>query len=60
VAVPIGDADALAGALMQLLDDESLRLRIASAAHERALAQDADYTAQHFKSLYSSLIGVRA
>jgi glycosyltransferase involved in cell wall biosynthesis len=60
LAVPVGDADALAGALMQLLDDESLRLRIASAAHERAITQDADYTARHFKSLYSSLIGVRA
>jgi glycosyltransferase involved in cell wall biosynthesis len=59
VAVPVGDAFALAGAVQQLLGDEDMRLRIAKAAHERAVAQNADYTAHQFQSLYESLTAAR-
>jgi glycosyltransferase involved in cell wall biosynthesis len=59
VAVPVGDAAALAGAIMQLLGDENLRLRIATVAHRRAVAQDADHTARQFESVYATIIGAR-
>lgn len=55
VAVPVGDAVALAGALRHLLGDEELRLRIAMAAQRRAVAEDADYTACQFETLYEGL-----
>lgn len=57
VAVPVGDASALAGAIRQLLNDEDLRLRIAAAAQRRAVVEDADYTARQFETLYASVIG---
>jgi glycosyltransferase involved in cell wall biosynthesis len=59
VAVPVGDAIALAGAVRQLLGDEDLRLRIATAAHRRAVAEDADYTSRQFEALYARLTGSR-
>lgn len=59
VAVPVADAAALAGAARRLLGDEDLRLRIARAAHERAVAENADYTARQFESLYQSLTTAR-
>jgi len=59
VAVPVGDAVALAGAIMQLLGDEDLRLRIATAAHRRAVAQDAEHTARQFEAVYATLIAAR-
>jgi glycosyltransferase involved in cell wall biosynthesis len=55
VAVPVGDAFALAGAVSQLLAAEDLRLRIATAAQRRAVAEDADYTARQFEALYEAL-----
>lgn len=57
VAVPVGDAVALAGATRHILSDEDLRMRIAEAAHRRALKEDADHTARQFESLYEDLIG---
>jgi glycosyltransferase involved in cell wall biosynthesis len=59
VAVPVGDAVALAGAVRQLLGDEALRFRIATAAQRRAVAEDADYTARQFETLYASLTAAR-
>jgi glycosyltransferase involved in cell wall biosynthesis len=56
VSVPVGDWDAMAGAIIQLLDDEELRLNIAHAAHRRALLEDADYTAECFRALYARLV----
>lgn len=53
--VPVGDWAALAGAIVQLLDDEELRLGIAREAQRRALAEDADYTARRFRALYARL-----
>jgi glycosyltransferase involved in cell wall biosynthesis len=59
LAVPPGDPPALAAALASLLSDEPRRLRLAMAAHARAVAEDADYTARAFESLYESLRGAR-
>lgn len=55
LSVPVGDWDAMAVAIIQLLDDEELRLAIAREAQRRALAEDADYTAQRFRALYARL-----
>jgi glycosyltransferase involved in cell wall biosynthesis len=55
LAVPVGDEAAMAGAVAQLLEDEDLRLGIAREAQRRALAEDADYTAERFRALYARL-----
>jgi glycosyltransferase involved in cell wall biosynthesis len=55
LSVPVGDSAAMAAAIDQLLGDEELRLGIAREAQRRALAQDADYTAQRFRALYARL-----
>ena len=57
LAVPVGDAQALALAARSLLLDENLRLRIAAAAYARARAEDADNTARLFESLYQQVSG---
>ena len=55
LAVPIGDSSALAAAIRRLLYDEELRLSIARQALRRAAREDADYTAEQFQQLYSTL-----
>ena len=55
IAVPVGDADALAGAIRSLLDDEPRRLALARAAQAWAEAQDADATAALVETLYQRL-----
>ncbi len=55
VAVPIGDAAALAQAILELDQDDERRLRIARAAQELAIAEDADFTARQLRTLYASL-----
>jgi glycosyltransferase involved in cell wall biosynthesis len=55
IAVPIGDASALARAVAALLADEPRRLAIAAAAQERAVAIDADFTAATFERIYEEL-----
>ncbi len=52
LAVPVGDADALARAIRSLLDDDAHRLRLAALAVSRATAENADVTADRFESLY--------
>jgi glycosyltransferase involved in cell wall biosynthesis len=52
VAVPVGDGAQLAEAIAKVLEDEELRLRIARAAQQRAVREDADYTAGCFEALY--------
>jgi glycosyltransferase involved in cell wall biosynthesis len=52
LVVPVGDAPALADAIGRVLDDEALRLRLASAAQRLAIAEDADFTARAFEALY--------
>ena len=56
VSVAVGNSAHLARAIAGLLDDEELRLRIAHEALERALREDADYTADRFQALYVSLL----
>jgi glycosyltransferase involved in cell wall biosynthesis len=51
-AVPVGDADALARAMMTVDADDELRLRIARNAQRRAVAIDADFTADAFERIY--------
>jgi glycosyltransferase involved in cell wall biosynthesis len=55
VAVPVGDWARLAEAIAKILEDEELRLRIARAAQQRAVREDADYTAGCFQALYTKL-----
>jgi glycosyltransferase involved in cell wall biosynthesis len=55
VAVPVGDWARLAEAISKILEDEELRLRIARAAQQRAVREDADYTAACFQALYMKL-----
>ena len=53
LAVPVGDDVALADAIARLSDNEDLRLRLARAAQERAICEDADFTAARFRALYA-------
>jgi glycosyltransferase involved in cell wall biosynthesis len=55
VAVPVGDAAALARETAALLADEPRRLQMARAAQQRAIAIDADYTAAAFERIYHEL-----
>lgn len=57
LSVPVGDPDALAGAIATLLDDEPRRLAIARAAQARALAEDAAWTVARALELYRELSG---
>lgn len=59
VAVPVGDAAALARAVSELLADEDRRLAIAAEAQRRALAEDADFTAAETRRIYSELAARR-
>lgn len=59
VAVPVGDAEALAAAIAGLAAAEGERLRLAGAAQQRALAEDADFTAGRFRRLYAELVNRR-
>lgn len=56
LAVPVGDAAALASAMARLAGDEALRLRLAARAQQRALAEDAEHTAACFEALYRELV----
>jgi glycosyltransferase involved in cell wall biosynthesis len=55
LAVPCQDPGALAGALAAVLDDEDLRMRLATAALRRAEHEDADATARGFNEAYRRL-----
>ena len=55
VAVPVGDADALARATAALLADEPRRLALAAEAQRLALGIDADHTAAAFERIYGEL-----
>jgi len=55
VAVPVGDADALARETAALLADEPRRLALAAAAQRLALGIDADHTAAAFERIYGEL-----
>jgi glycosyltransferase involved in cell wall biosynthesis len=55
IAVPVGDAQALARETATLLVDEERRLALANEAQRRAIAIDADYTAAAFERIYAEL-----
>jgi glycosyltransferase involved in cell wall biosynthesis len=55
VAVPVGDAAALAGEIETLALDDSRRVCIAREAQRRAIAIDADYTASQFERVYQEV-----
>ena len=57
LAVPCQDAIALADALESVLDDEDLRVRLATEAQRRAQLEDAAYTARRFSALYAGVAG---
>ena len=59
VAVPVGDFDAMAGAVMELLSDEDRRLAVAREAQRRAIANDADATALRVNAIYRELVTAR-
>lgn len=52
VAVPVGNATALASAVINLLNNPERRATLASTARTWALAHDADLTAEAFGALY--------
>lgn len=60
VAVPVGDAEALARGVESLLADEDRRLRLAREARRRALEWDADRTAHRVREIYEEVRGVAA
>ena len=56
VAVPVGDDEALAGAVTALLKNENRRLAIAHEAQRRSIANDADATASRVNEIYEELV----
>lgn len=56
VAVPVGDAAALAREIAGLAADDSRRVAIARSAQRRAVAMDADFTANEFERMYSEMV----
>jgi glycosyltransferase involved in cell wall biosynthesis len=60
VAVGVNDSNALASAVIDLLQDPPRRLRLASAAREWTLAHDADWTAQQFERIYGEILSPQA
>ena len=55
IGVPVRDPAALAKAIALLAADEPERLRVANAAHARALAHDADAYAAQIRGIYADL-----
>jgi glycosyltransferase involved in cell wall biosynthesis len=55
IAVPVNDPPALADAIAELAADEPKRLRLATAAHARALAHDADRYAARLRGIFAKL-----
>src|SRR5262249_43225723 len=51
VAVPVGDHEALASAIIELIEDSARRRRMAESARAWALAHDADWTARRFQEI---------
>jgi glycosyltransferase involved in cell wall biosynthesis len=59
VAVPVGDPDALAIAIADLLQDPARRVALASAARAWTLSHDAHWTAARFSQLYADVVPLR-
>jgi glycosyltransferase involved in cell wall biosynthesis len=56
VGVPVGDGGALARAVVDLMEDDAKRLRLAHAAQRFALEHDADWTANRVSEIYDELV----
>jgi glycosyltransferase involved in cell wall biosynthesis len=56
LAVPVGDAESMAGAAAKVLGNDDYRMRLASAAHARALSENADLTARLFEQIYDEVV----
>jgi len=56
LAVPVGDAGALADAIARVAGDEALRLALAAEAQRIALRENADYTARMFEGMYEAQV----
>ena len=56
IAVSVGDAEALAGAIIALLQHPRQRQTLARAAYQWVRTHDADWTANQFQSIYRALI----
>jgi len=56
VAVPVGDASALANAVIAVLQDAPQREQIAAAARAWAVTHDADWTAEQFDRIYTDVV----
>jgi glycosyltransferase involved in cell wall biosynthesis len=59
LAVPVGDAAALAAGILVLLGDEPRRRAMGEAARAWARAHDADATASAFERIYADLLAAR-
>lgn len=57
VAVPVGNAQALASAIETLIGNPERRKAIATAARSWAVAHDADWAAREYEALYQRVIG---
>ncbi|MGH7500863.1 MAG: glycosyltransferase family 4 protein [Longimicrobiales bacterium] len=56
VAVEPGDPAGLAGAITQMLADETRRMDVAVLAGRRASVEDADWTAHHVQRIYHEMV----
>jgi glycosyltransferase involved in cell wall biosynthesis len=59
VAVPVRNPEALAHAIVEVLQDPERRAKLAAAAREWTLAHDADWTSAQFEQLYDEVATVR-
>ena len=57
VATPVGDAGALAGAILALLGDDARRRTLGDRARSWAVEHDADWTAARLEALYEAVGG---
>jgi glycosyltransferase involved in cell wall biosynthesis len=55
VTVPVGDHETLASRIADVVADEGWRHRLACAAQERAVRENADWTARRFEEIYTEL-----
>jgi glycosyltransferase involved in cell wall biosynthesis len=57
LAVPVGKPQALADALVTVLQDDALRLQLARAAQQIAKSEDADWSAARVLEIYEGIAG---
>ena len=60
LAVPPGDPDALAAAIVRVIQDPAERRRLSDAAYARATARDVDWSARALTRLYESVVQASA